>query len=124
MELDEAAKERLKNITTEVMDHVYDEQEADGVLARDSKRLESQHSGSKQKTATEALISAQGMRSESMENQKAGNNQSRIFNKYLDAQTVIPEEESFRQSNEYSLDYGGGNVPDSVQSGDKMSRLL
>ena len=59
-----------------------------------------------------------------MENQKAGNNQSRIFNKYLDAQTVIPEEESFRQSNEYSLDYGGGNVPDSVQSGDKMSRLL
>ena len=42
MELDEAAKERLKNITTEVMDHVYDEQEADGVIARDSKRLSGQ----------------------------------------------------------------------------------
>ena len=58
MELDE---ERLKNLTSEVMDHVYDEKEADGILARESKNL------------NETLL-AQEQRSESMEKQRAGNN--------------------------------------------------
>ena len=40
MEHDEAAKERLKNIEVEIMDNIYDEKEADGVLARDSRTIE------------------------------------------------------------------------------------
>ena len=36
---DEATKARLKNLEIEVYDHVYDEPELDGVLARDSKPL-------------------------------------------------------------------------------------
>ena len=53
MENDEAAKERIKNLTVEVMDHVYDEKEADGILARDSRTI---------------IPSPQNKRSESMEN--------------------------------------------------------
>lgn len=71
MEHDEAAKERLKNIEVEILDNIYDEKEADGVLARDSTNL---------------AASQQDTRSESMENQKAGNNQSQIemLRKYMD----------------------------------------
>ena len=39
MEHDEAAKERLKNIEVEILDNIYDEKEADGILARDSTNL-------------------------------------------------------------------------------------
>ena len=39
MEHDEAMKERFKNIEVEIMDHVFDEKEADGILARDSTNI-------------------------------------------------------------------------------------
>ena len=39
MEHDEAMKERYKNIEVEIMDHVYHEKEADGILARDSTNI-------------------------------------------------------------------------------------
>ena len=121
MELDE---ERLKNLTSEVMDHVYDEKEADGILARESKNL------------NETLL-AQEQRSESMEKQRAGNNQSTAMSmgnmsKYIDEQSIIPEE-SFRMSNEYTIDFGrdsakakafAESLENPEDNGDKMGQLL
>lgn len=100
MELDEATKQRLKNITSEVMDHVYDEPVADGVLSRDVGE-ETSHQP----------------QSESMENQKAGNNQSKLLSKYIDMDSVIPEE-SFRLSNEYTIDYArdSNKIPSFIES--------
>lgn len=46
MELDEATKERLKNIEKEVLDHIYVDSTADGILGRDSNILESSRSDS------------------------------------------------------------------------------
>ena len=73
------------------MDHVYNEKEADGILAHDSRNI---------------APSPENIRSDSMENQKAGNNQSKILKKYFDPQMVIFEEESFRGSNDITIDQG------------------
>lgn len=115
MEHDEAAKERLKNIEVEILDNIYDEKEADGVLARDSTNL---------------AASQQDTRSESMENQKAGNNQSQIemLRKYMDPQMVIEEEESFRYSSGIDKDKVRlptfNDFPDYDDGTNKMDQLL
>ena len=88
MELDEATKERLKNIEKEVFDHVYSEPAADGILGNDSKSPDNPND----------------MRSESMKNQNAGNNQSRMLSKYFD-ENAIPEEESYRPSEDITFDH-------------------
>ena len=116
MELSEAEKARYKSIEIEVMDHVYDEKEADGVLARDSTNIAS---------------SPKNARSESMENQMAGNNQSQIeiMKKYFDPKNVIEEEESFRYSSGLVAEKGSirqdfPDYDDCTSNTNKMDQLL